>query len=38
MEIQKGYVFINLLPYREKNKKEKLQKLLILLKLLKNLI
>ncbi len=28
MEIQKGYVFINLLPYREKNKKEKLQKVI----------
>ena len=24
-EIQKGYVFVNLLPYREKNKKEKIQ-------------
>lgn len=28
MEMQKGYVFINLLPYREKNKKEKLQKVI----------
>lgn len=28
MEMQKGYVFINLLPYREKNKKEKLQKVM----------
>lgn len=26
MEIAKGYVFINLLPYREKNKKEKIKK------------
>ena len=28
MEIQKGYVFINLLPYREKNKREQLQKVI----------
>lgn len=28
MEMQKGYVFVNLLPYREKNKKEKLQKVM----------
>ena len=28
MEILKGYVFVNLLPYREKNKKEKLKKVI----------
>ena len=30
-EIQKGYVFVNLLPYREKNKKEKIQNITVYL-------
>jgi len=30
-EIQKGYVFVNLLPYREKNKKEKIQNITLYL-------